>query len=208
MVIIQFRYLYLLSIRQNVTTSLPRRYPTSLWSCHIVAMETSGDVATLLQRLIMTSLYETWKWRRFCNVAQRFHRNYMATSERRWIATSQQRCNDVFVSTGFIFQFIKKTKWHFGYTDSQVIRACEMWKRWACSKQCNGCSSKITFLYMWFLKLSCKNNLAAEKKWRVVVVLEIHRKLTSGSPFWNVGGCKTQIQLKSLRRTILQKLAF
>ena len=39
MVTIQFRYLYLLSIRQNVTISLRRCYPTSLWSCHIVAME-------------------------------------------------------------------------------------------------------------------------------------------------------------------------
>ena len=65
-------------------------------------METSDDVAktTWLQRLIMTSLYETLKRRRFCNVVRRFHRNYMVTSERRWIATSQQRCNEVFVSTG------------------------------------------------------------------------------------------------------------
>ena len=53
MVIIQFRYLYLLSIRQNnFTTSLRRRYPASLWSCHIVAKETSDDVsiATILRR--------------------------------------------------------------------------------------------------------------------------------------------------------------
>ena len=48
----------------------------------------------------MTSLYETLQRCRFCNVARHFHRNYIATSERRWIATSQQRCNDVFLSTG------------------------------------------------------------------------------------------------------------
>ena len=44
--------------------------------------------------------HEMLQRRRFCNVAQRFHRNYMAASEQRWIVTSQQRCNDVFVSTG------------------------------------------------------------------------------------------------------------
>ena len=48
----------------------------------------------------MTSLNKTLQRRRFCNVVRRFHRNYMATSERRWIATLQQRCNDVIVSTG------------------------------------------------------------------------------------------------------------
>ena len=81
-----------------------RRYPTSLWRRHIVAMETSDDVAktTSLQRLIITSLHETLQRRRFCNVIRRFHRNYMATSEWRWIATSQQRCNDVFVSAGYL----------------------------------------------------------------------------------------------------------
>ena len=62
----------------------------------------SDDVAktTSLQRLIMTSFYEMLQQRRFCNVVRRFHRNYMTQPERRWIATSQQRCNDVFVSTG------------------------------------------------------------------------------------------------------------
>ena len=93
----------LLSIRQNnFTTSLRRRFPTSLWSCHIVAMKTSNDVAktTSLRRLIMTSPNETLQQHRFCNVVRRFHRNYIATSERRWVATSQQRCNDVTVSAG------------------------------------------------------------------------------------------------------------
>ena len=48
----------------------------------------------------MTSLNKTLQRRRFCNVVRSFHRNYMATSERRWTVTSQQRCNDVIVSTG------------------------------------------------------------------------------------------------------------
>ena len=38
-------------------------------------------------------------------------------------------------------------------------------------------------------------------RWRALVVLEMHRKLTWGSSFCNVGACKTQIYLKSLRRT-------
>ena len=64
-------------------------------------METSDGFAktTSLQRLNMTSLNETLQQRRFCNVVRRFHRNNMAISERRWIATSQHRCNDVIVST-------------------------------------------------------------------------------------------------------------
>ena len=37
-------------------------------------------------------------------------------------------------------------------------------------------------------------------RWEAIV-LEIHRKLTCGSSFCNVGLCKTQIYLKSLRRT-------
>ena len=45
-------------------------------------------------------------------------------------------------------------------------------------------------------------------KSKVVVVLEIHRKLTCGSSFCDVGGCKTQIYLKSLKITILQKSVF
>ena len=60
MVIIQFRYLYLLSLIQNVTTSLRRRYPTSLWSCHIVAMETSDEVAKTTYDV---SIWETSLWR-------------------------------------------------------------------------------------------------------------------------------------------------
>ena len=105
LVIIQFRYLYLLSIRQyKVTKSWRRRYPTSLWSCHIVAIETSDDVTktTSLQRLIMTSLNVTLQRRRFCNVVWHFHRRYMSTSGRRWIVTSQRRCNDVIVPTGLV----------------------------------------------------------------------------------------------------------
>ena len=88
-------------LQRRFDVAIRRRYPTLLWSCHIVGVETSDDIAntTSLQRLIMTSLYETLKRRRFCNVGPLFHHNYMATSERRWIATSQQRCNDVFVST-------------------------------------------------------------------------------------------------------------
>ena len=74
LVIIQFRYLYRLSIRHNkVRTSLRRRYPTSLWSFHLVVMETLDDVAfaTLSDVSIAT----------------------MVTSERRLISTSQQPCN-------------------------------------------------------------------------------------------------------------------
>ena len=39
-----------------------------------------------MQHLIMASLNETLQRRRFWNVVRRFHRNYMATSERRQIA--------------------------------------------------------------------------------------------------------------------------
>ena len=78
-----------------VTTFLRRRYTTSLWCRHIVAMETSDGVAKTMsfQRLIKRRHNETLQQRRFCNVIWRFYCNYMATSERRWIATSQQRCN-------------------------------------------------------------------------------------------------------------------
>ena len=41
-----------------------------------------------------------------------------------------------------------------------------------------------------------RNNVAAPKKWRAAVVLEINRKLTCGSKFFNVGGCKTQTYLR------------
>ena len=37
----------------------------------------------------------------FCNVVQRFYRNYMATSGQRWIATLQKGWNNVIVSTGY-----------------------------------------------------------------------------------------------------------
>ena len=47
----------------------------------------------------------------------------------------------------------------------------------------------------------CKSNIAAPKKWRAVAVIEIHKKLTCGSPFCSVESCKTQIYLKRLRRT-------
>ena len=52
-----------------------------------------------LQCLIMTSLNETLQQRHFYDVVRRFRCNYMATSERRWIVTLQQR-NDVIVFTG------------------------------------------------------------------------------------------------------------
>ena len=57
-------------------------------------METSDDVAktTSLQRLIMPSLNETLQWRRFCNVVRHFHRNSMATSERRQNVVTTSLC--------------------------------------------------------------------------------------------------------------------
>ena len=81
-------------------------------------METSDDVVktTSLQRLIMTSLNETLQRRHFCNVIRRFHRNYMATSERRRIATSQQRCNNVIVPARKVLELPYK----FIHTDEQV----------------------------------------------------------------------------------------
>ena len=81
---------------------MQRLYRTSLWCRYIVAMETSDDVAKTasLQRLLMTSLYETLKRRRSFNVVGRFDRNYMAMSERRRLAISQRRCSNVGVSTG------------------------------------------------------------------------------------------------------------
>ena len=83
--------------QNNAATSLRRRYPTSLWSFYIVAMETSDGVGktTSLQRLNMTSLNETLQ-----NVLRHFHQSNMAMSERRSTATSQQHFNDVIVSTG------------------------------------------------------------------------------------------------------------
>ena len=58
------------------------------------------------------------------------------------------------------------------------------------------------------MKLFCKSNIAAHKKWRTVVVLEIQRKLTCGSSFCNIGGFKTQVYLKSLRRTSCKSQLF
>ena len=48
----------------------------------------------------------------------------------------------------------------------------------------------------------------ASKKWGAVAVLEIYRNLTCGSSFCNVGDCKSQIYLKSLRRKIFQSQVF
>ena len=64
------------------------------------------------------------------------------------------------------------------------------------------------FCKEWFMNLFCESNAAAHKKWRVVVVLEIHRKLTWGSSSCNAEGCKTQIYLKSLRRTSCKSQLF
>ena len=65
-------------------------------------METSDEAAKTasLQRLTMASPNETLQQCRFCNVIRRFHRNYMAMSERVWVEKSQQRCNDIFMSAG------------------------------------------------------------------------------------------------------------
>ena len=129
LVIIQFRYLYMLSIRQNnFTTSLRRRYPTSPWSCHIVAMEMSDDIAktTSLQHLIMTSQNETLQRCRFGNVVWRFHRHYMATSEQRWIAMSQQRCNYVIASTGIVVSNIFSTEKAFSKL-AIYSKVCRYW---------------------------------------------------------------------------------
>ena len=53
-----------------VTTLLRRRYPTSLSRRHLVAMETSNDVAKTmsLQCLIKRRCNKTLQQRRFCNV--------------------------------------------------------------------------------------------------------------------------------------------
>ena len=73
------------------TTLLQRRYPALVSRRYVVAIETSDDVTktTLLQRLIKRPHNETLQRRRFCNVVWCFHGNYMETSERRRIATSQ-----------------------------------------------------------------------------------------------------------------------
>ena len=83
----------------NVVAS---HYSTSLWSCHIVAVETLEGVpkTTSMKGPIMTSLNETLQQCRFCKVVRRFHLNYMAMSKRRCIATSQ-RCNDILICTRF-----------------------------------------------------------------------------------------------------------
>ena len=59
----------------------------------------------------------------------------------------------------------------------------------------------LLFCKQWFMKLFCKSNVGVHKNWSAVVVLEIQKKLTCGSSYCNVGGCKIQIYLKSLRRT-------
>ena len=63
--------------------------------------------------------------RRFCNVVQRFHRNYMTTSERRYVVTSQQRCNDVFGSTGLKISLIPVSQ--MTYCNLQNL-TLEVWK--------------------------------------------------------------------------------
>ena len=88
--IIQFSYVYLLPRKHN-TTSLFDVALTSLDSC-------DGNIVSSPQRLISMSLYETLQGRRFNNIVQRFHRNYMAALEQHRIATSQRRCNNVVVS--------------------------------------------------------------------------------------------------------------
>ena len=55
---------------------------------------------------------------------------------------------------------------------------------------------------------NCKSNVAAQKKWRAVVVLKTYKKLTCGSSFYNLGGRKTQMYVKRLKRTMLQKSTF
>ena len=65
-------------------------------------MEISNNVTktTSLQRLIMTSLYEMLQRRHFVTTSNVYIAcNHMATSERRPLAMSQRRCNDVGVST-------------------------------------------------------------------------------------------------------------
>ena len=78
---------------------------------HIAVMEISDDVArtTSLQHSLWRLLIRCCKRRRFYNVVQRLHRNYLATSKWRWIATSQQRCNNVIESTGSICKMIYAT---------------------------------------------------------------------------------------------------
>ena len=49
-------------------------------------------------------------------------------------------------------------------------------------------------------KIFSSSFLTEHLRWEAIV-LEIHRKLTCGSSFCNVGRCKTQIYLKSLRKT-------
>ena len=63
--------------------------------------------------------------RRFCNVVQRFHRNYMTTSERRYVVTSQKRCNDVFGSTGLKISLIPVSQ--MTYCNLQNL-TLEVWK--------------------------------------------------------------------------------
>ena len=73
----------------------------------------------------MMSLNKKLQRRRFCHVVRRFHRSYMATSERRWIAMLQQRCNDVIVSTGNIQCGFRK----YSHAPNCLITMIEQWPR-------------------------------------------------------------------------------
>ena len=59
-----------------------------------------------------------------------------------------------------------------------------------------------------FLQEYFHSSATTPKKWGAVAVLDIHRSLTCGSSFCNVGGCKSQIYLKILRRKIFQSQLF
>ena len=112
----------LLPRRHNdiVTKLLWRHYPTSLWRRHMVAMETSNNVAktTSLQRLIKRRHNETLQLCLFCNVIWRFHCIFVAASERRWIATSQRRCK-VVLSNGKQIQITKLYYYQYKFIYSE-----------------------------------------------------------------------------------------
>ena len=57
------------------------------------------------------------------------------------------------------------------------------------------------------MKLFCKSNVAAQKKWRAVVVLEIHRKLTCDRFFLF---CRLQDSnlLEKFKKSNLAKVSF
>ena len=64
------------------------------------------------------------------------------------------------------------------------------------------CSSGL--LYFFIRITPCHSNEATQKLCGTVVVLEVHRKLTSSSSFGNFGGCKIQI-LMEYQRPLLEK---